>query len=379
MPFTPIPIREQIPKDNGGVNARIGFAFQDHVAAKFCLDMVTGRDLAEVWCETYDDIVLVWSRPNGSELIEFAQVKNVALPQLYSPSVLLEREKQTPGTSLFERSLNRDICVELVRFRLVTSREINAELQPLTLDRDDETRKKQKTAFDALLAQLMTKPAATFVSPKNNGLTYWIERVLWEVHSEDAVSARNELRLLKFLEDAAIPVFTDTIADLYQKLLWRVKTAAEKRSLTEPAKKILLKEELAKWLRDQSAPLPTKGTDAKLRQKLFAAKQPDDAISTAIEMRRQYNQEFRKPSYLTLDDARFVTNKVSGVLHQLRAKMDGGELPEGEPFYRTCVDRAIGVKDDCPGMMTKPPEGMLLGCMYEIASRCRHRFVRPTT
>ena len=379
IPFAPTPIREQTPTDNGGVNARIGFAYQDHVAAKFCLDMVTGQNLAEVWCETYDDIVLVWTQSSGGELIEFTQVKNEARPQLYSPAVLLARENQKVGTSIFERSLGRDTCTEPVRFRLVTSRDICVDLQTLALDRDDGSRKKQTAAFDALRTELAGKPAATYLSPNKNGLDYWLERALWEVHPEAALAARNEWNLLKFLEDAGIPVFTDTVVELYQRLLWRVKTAAELRFLTNRAKKILLKAELAKWLCEQSVPLPTKGTDAKLEQKLRAAKQPGDTISSAIEMRRLYNQELRKPSYLTLDDAKLITDKVRGVLHQLRTRMDGGELAEGEPFHRTCIDKTIAVKDDCSGMATKATESMLLGCMYEIVSRCRHRFVRPTS
>lgn len=375
--FTPKPLREQLPTDFGGILARGGFAYQDHVAAMFCIEMVTGTALSEVWCETYDDIVLVWSLSEALELMEFVQVKNEELDQLYSPAVLLSRDGGKEGSSIFERNLARDSCTEQVRFRLVTSRQVQPIMKPLTLSRDGDVRKTQAEAFAALRVDMQSKPAATFVSPKTNGLDYWLERALWEIYSEQALIASNCLRLTKFLENAAIPVYTDTTEDLYQQLLWRVKTAAEASFTTHRAGKILKRDELSLWLREKVAASPTVGSDSKLREKLVLAKQADDAISSAIEMRRTYNQERRRPSYLSLDHSNLVTEKVRGVLHHLRSKLDAGALPEGESFHGTCVEKIIAVKDDCDGITPKPPEGLLLGCMYEIASRCRHRFVRP--
>lgn len=342
----------------------------------FCMEMVAGQNLLEVWCETYDDVVLVRSLGNGSELMEFVQVKNEELDQLYSSAVLLARESGKEGSSIFERSLVRDNCTEQVRFRLVTSRQIQPGLKPLTYDRDDDSRKIGAMAFAAMRAEMQSKPAAAFLSPKNNGLDYWLERTLWETYAEQALNSANCIRLTKFLEDAAIPVYTDTTEELYQQLLGRVKSAAEASFVTNRAGKILKKDYLAHWLRERAAPLPTKGSDAKLREKLLPARQAEDAISTAIEMRRNYNQERRRPSYLNLDHSKLVTEKVRGVLHHLRGKLDAGDLPEGESFHGTCVEKVIAVKDDCEGVTPKPPEGLLLGCMYEIASRCRHRFVR---
>jgi hypothetical protein len=377
--FVPTPIRDQIPGDSGGVNARNGFAYQDHVAAKFCLEMLCRANLLEVWCETYDDIVLVWATQNGAEVIEFTQVKNEALPQLYSIAVLMEQEKKKLGTSLFERSLSRDTCSEEVRFRFVTSRALAAELSPLALDRDDGCRLKQQGNFAAMHEAMSGKAAASYMSPKKNGATYWTERMLWQVHTVEELDASNRLQLIKYLEAAGIPVFADTAAELYERLLWRVKDAAEKRFATAADKKILRKAALAQWLADQASAVPDKGSEAKLRAKLSAAGQSEETVRDAVEMRRSYNRELRKPTYLNLDDNQFVTDKVRGALFQLRTRMDSGEMPAGAPFHQACVDRAIAVKDDCPTLATKPTEGVLLGCMYDIASRCRHRFVRPTS
>ncbi len=43
----------------GGVIARVGFSFQDHVAVSFCIEMrEDGSTLLSVWCEGQDDITL---------------------------------------------------------------------------------------------------------------------------------------------------------------------------------------------------------------------------------------------------------------------------------------------------------------------------------
>jgi hypothetical protein len=43
-----LPIRNLAPLENGGVTARKGFNFQDHVTVAFCLDMLTGSACIEV-------------------------------------------------------------------------------------------------------------------------------------------------------------------------------------------------------------------------------------------------------------------------------------------------------------------------------------------
>ena len=49
-------IRDLQPEEDGGRVARRGFGYQDHVAAGYCLDMLTDFSLLEIWCERHDDI-----------------------------------------------------------------------------------------------------------------------------------------------------------------------------------------------------------------------------------------------------------------------------------------------------------------------------------
>lgn len=45
--------------DAGAVAARVGFKYQDHVAAHFVLKMIGDRRILQVECETSDDITVV--------------------------------------------------------------------------------------------------------------------------------------------------------------------------------------------------------------------------------------------------------------------------------------------------------------------------------
>ena len=47
------------PREQGGVVARQGFAYHDHVAVAFYLQMLANPQLASVWCEADDDITLI--------------------------------------------------------------------------------------------------------------------------------------------------------------------------------------------------------------------------------------------------------------------------------------------------------------------------------
>ena len=62
------------PLERGGVEARIGFAIQDHVAASYLIHLLEEPTLLEVWCETHDDITLI-RQGQATQEVEFVQVK----------------------------------------------------------------------------------------------------------------------------------------------------------------------------------------------------------------------------------------------------------------------------------------------------------------
>ncbi|HUT44305.1 MAG TPA: dsDNA nuclease domain-containing protein, partial [Desulfobacterales bacterium] len=80
-------IHELPPIETGGIEARKGFSFQDHLAVSFLLDMYENESLEQVWCETQDDITLIWNI-DGNESVEFVQAKSSNLNQLWSVAEL---------------------------------------------------------------------------------------------------------------------------------------------------------------------------------------------------------------------------------------------------------------------------------------------------
>jgi hypothetical protein len=172
-------IRDVPPIETGGSDARRGFDLQDHVAARFCVLMLTATTLKEVWCENQDDVTLIWEHDSG-ERVEFVQVKNNQLDGLWSIAKLCERkttpprssdpETKTPskrvkriGTSMLERSLGYDRCLEPCCFRIVTSWQINKELQLLSLSA--EYRATAAAELTTLVAALR-RYVGDFVSPR---------------------------------------------------------------------------------------------------------------------------------------------------------------------------------------------------------------------
>ncbi len=125
-------LHDLVPNEPGGEENRRGILFQDHIAAGFYLEMLENEALTTVWCEAEDDITLVWERECGTEG-EFVQVKSDELDQLWSVARLCRRDGGREGTSILERSLQREKYIEPCWFRIVTARPVNNDLECLEL------------------------------------------------------------------------------------------------------------------------------------------------------------------------------------------------------------------------------------------------------
>ena len=70
-------------------------------------------------------------------------------------------------------------------------------------------------------------------------------------------------------------------------------------------------------------------------------------------------------------------SNVRGILFPMRVELDSGAVVEdGVPFHQLCVEKLNANKTDYVKFAKPPDRGFLLGCMYDITSRCRHRFKR---
>ena len=147
--------------------------------------MLVEPSLKEVWCETLDDITLIWSDA-GADRFEFVQAKSNEPDQLWSITLLCRRppgkSKKSPRDSIVQKSLAHDRGKEPCCFRIVTARDFKKELASFTLDTNAPGRKTgvqlTKLAITFEKSHRVTPPPA---SPNGNGLAFWLERAVLEV------------------------------------------------------------------------------------------------------------------------------------------------------------------------------------------------------
>lgn len=370
-------IHDLDPLESGGTAARQGFLFQDHVAAGFCLQMLISEEIQAVWCETLDDVTVVWGKGDG-ETVEFVQVKAEHLDQLWSLAKLCVRDGNKAGSSVLERLLANDRCKEPCQFRLVTRRPVADDLR--VLEAELETQVRQGSDRMERLCAALEERLHGVESPNGHGPTWWAERTVWQAgHSEESLRDRN-LRLAGRVVDACGRFLaSDQREQLYELLLVKVKAAADAdKSLDRDAGK-LPRGMLADWFDAKVRELERGASEAggrDLRRKLEAAKIPSDIAKSAEELRRSYLSRWLRPSYLERDVSREWEDRVRAELVELRSRLDGGDITEtGIQFHARTLQALEKLRSEAPNGDGLPKD-FFQGCMYYITDLCQHRFLR---
>ena len=370
---------DAMPPDLGGIYARQGFAYQDEVAAKFYIEMLTNENLVEVWCETHDDILLVW-KSDAPQIVEFVQVKAEHPDQLWTVAKLCERQKSAripdgSGTSLLEKSLSRDRCSELSWFRIVTCRQFISDLEVLTRERGHEQRSISYDLFKNLLGQVKEK-IGTFKSANGNDSGYWLMNVRWDVINVGDISNLNQKALAEALHGLGQPYDPDTVRSIYNDLRALAKDTAE-YGMEKWKEKRISRDQLLTKISDWIQPYPDKGKAERLQGKLVNAGLDSTCLDVAMDQQRFYLKKRRTAPYLETKQAEDIEHQVLDVLHNLRASLDSGTLNEnGVKFHERCLKAVGKISPVTKGGTVVLPPGYLSGCMYEITARCRHRFTR---
>lgn len=375
------------PIEVGGVAARHGFAVQDHVAAGLCLDMLEDATLQQVWCESQDDITLIWVN-GGAEEVEFVQVKSNDFGQFWTIAKLVQKEARTDTNGkplvsqcILEKSLQFDRCTETVRFRIVTCLDVKDGLELLKYERTSVQRT-PGTANFAALVQALSDRVGGVRSPNGRGCSFWAESTLWcVVHSLDAIINSNLLRISKLGQALGQFLATDQANELYQKLVAKVFEAGLADPKGEPKKKKILRAELSQWFEDEvnrAVHPAADGTGKTLAQKLTEAQVAADAIESAGSMRHKYRIALLAPKYSDTKQRMKIEGEIEARLLALRSDLDCGNLPDnGVAFHARCLNEIKTVHDDLP-KRDRPPLHHLVGFMYNLADRCTHRFIKAS-
>jgi hypothetical protein len=368
------------PLESGGVIARSGFEFQDHVAARYCLEMLQDATLIEVWCESLDDITLI--RINGDqEEFEFIQAKSNEFNHFWSVAELCKREKKgkisVVGSSILEKSLAYERGLEPCRFRIVTSLPVNDELKVLTLPLSSPCRTSPADDFAKLCEQTLKKLPG-YTSPNGSDASSWLSRVVWEVcHSSEALENANLLKLRYVGHALGMFLAEDQWDEMYKKILRRVQDAGRAKWEIDPAAKRLKRDDFLSWVQNLVSKAQHPGVGGKgeqLREKMEGAGISPDSIEIAQEQRRSYRSRALSPGYMDLSRRQEIEMDTQAHLHQLISKLDAGQLSDtGVEFHSRCLDCLSEVRQHDKGEI---PLSFLQGYMYHLADRCLHRFTR---
>jgi hypothetical protein len=376
--------RDLDPIEQGGRVARDGFDYQDHVAAGKCLDMLLGGGPVEVWCEAEDDIVQVWLL-GTEEWFEFVQVKGNELGQAWTVPKLCEREAakdgKGPGRCIAEKSLAHDRADEKCRFRVVTRWKPDDKLSPLSAEFGTPARTVNAAGIAAAGMDIEARIGAC-TSPNGKGLDFWAENTVWEVRATTQ-DLRNDnlLKLERVVELIGTVLGADQRLRLYDHLYLRVQDASLACGRTQKDAKRLKRADLLTWLQTQANailhPTPA-GTSATLERKLTAAQVAAPSVEAAKDQRHRYLREVRQPKYLSLDGREMVEAEALARLHQLKTRLDAGELHDGGlQFLSRCHQELLALRDTL-AVTPKPPDSFMLGYLYEVMNRCQHELLRAT-
>lgn len=377
------------PLESGGVIARSGFIFQDHVAAKYCIHMLQDDELIEVWCETLDDITLV--RNNGGQYeFEFVQAKSNEFDHFWSVAELCKRDKKTVnpelktkvqkktevGKSILEKLLDNERGIEPCKFRLVTSLPVNDDLKVLTLALSSPIRTPQNEDISKL-CHLITEKISDFKSPKGSDISSWLLRTVWEIcYSTQALQNANLLALRKIGSDLGYFLAEDQWDELYKKILQKVQDAGSSKWEVDPEAKRLKKNDFLIWIKKMlyNAQHPgVAGKGEQLSEKMKLAEIPDDTIENAQLQRRFYRSRTINPSYLDLSRREEIEMNTQAHLHSLVSRLDSGQLDvSGIEFHTICLNLIQELQNDMGDISL----AFLQGFMYSLADRCVHRFTK---
>lgn len=385
-PATPrISYRDLAPLERGGVIARTGFEFQDHVAAGYCINMLNDNSLIEVWCETLDDITLV--RVSGDdETFEFVQVKSNRFDHLWSIAEFCRQDstkenKKTvkkANSSIFEKLFanERAEAKEKCLFRMITAFDVKSDIRILTYPLSSPLRTSSNSDF-CNLCDAIGRNLPNYSNSNGSDVTSCLSRTMWEVLHDDKSVENANLRLLsKAISTFGDSLVEDQLIELYKKVLGKVKEAGKADWNIDPTLKKITRQVFIDWIKKEInlAQHPsTGGTGNKLREKMLKAGIPEDVIENALKQRRFYRSLSLNQEYMNLSKREEVEMVVTANLQQLISELDSEKLKvDGVGFHSICLNRLQDISSNKQDVSLP----FLYGFMYYMTERCVYRFIK---
>jgi hypothetical protein len=350
-------IHELSPEEEGGRIARAGFAYQDHVAAEYCLKMLTNNKLGAVWVERHDDLVGIWT--NGDEEVEFVQVKHENRDVLYSTANI---------DDILEKSLKRSRCKEETWFTIYTSQDVKSELRVLTRERDNEVREDGEVAE---LCEELIERHPGLEAKDGTRVTDWVNRCRWIVgpRNKEMLATKNKSKLYSILENQGI--VRKQIDVIYEKILGIIYEKS-----TKQREYSIESEWLIEWLENElSRILAGSSKDETLAGKLEDANVGGE-VEKAQRRRTKYIERKIDTGYSGTSEISTASVEILAELDEIKSLMFMGEIEEGEHTYRRCIVRIGKLLDNKEEIGKNISKAEAQGCMFLAVSRCMFDFVR---
>jgi Cap4 dsDNA endonuclease len=371
-------IHSLLPFESGGRSARQGFAYQDHIGASFCIDLLGNTTINEIWFENLDDLTLIHNK-NDSTIVEFVQVKATHPTSRWSFANLTFKDSGS-GQSIFEKSFNQCRCVEPIKIRIVTCYDVNDELNILTHYLDSPIRLNKTDKINILEKQFIKKFGESFCSP--NGLTIreWIDCCYWDKRpdSVEALESSNKIALETSLKAKNIVLQPEYRNELYEQILNQVMGASTTDIKKYPNCFRLTKDGFQKWLDERIADFQFKnrGLNA-LESKMIDAGFDNEEIETAKELRWAYRETSFNNDFCEPSDLKLMENEILARVQSLKTQRYKNAITlDGVSFHNLCLENIDDVLQSNRLRTKDIPEHLGYGYLYEITDRCLIRFVK---
>ncbi|PKF49730.1 dsDNA nuclease domain-containing protein [Enterovibrio nigricans] len=168
--------------NSGGVGAKAGFYFQDHVATLLASEMLLDNRVRGIGCEVGDDIDVFHS----DDSVTHVQVKTGTVDKDWNLTQLRAPRNsgavKDPNSSILHKSLELDKDPTVTsKFMLVTDKPVASSLSFLEIPLD---KRSLKTGRDALVKSIDLGLKNGFKSGNGNGGGYWVDNTIWRVFSD---------------------------------------------------------------------------------------------------------------------------------------------------------------------------------------------------
>lgn len=358
--------------DTSGRHARKGFSYQDHVAVSLCIEFLVNPLLKEIWLETHEDILLFWG--HAVPTVEFVQVK--AIDQTSRWSVASICGNGILKDALVKKMLDQDRCSEDTLFRVVSSYDVNQDVSILKMTINSAERKSERNK-ELDLSKEIKKKLGDISSPNGRKVEDWVDRCWWQKkadHIMDLISS-NKLALENALATFGKPILSDQRDEIYQKILKFCQDASTGDLTLDSECYKITRDQFIDWLGStiDSLYAPSAGTQ-KLQDKLTKAKNvPSDYIQNAKQLKWDYVKNRLTSDFIQPSDLSSLTEVIHGELFKMKLALDNDELEE-EQFHKLCMDKLRAIRESDKFKDKNVPEYFLSGFMYELTSKCIHRF-----